>query len=74
MANQRRNNPQDMNVREQIEKIQEDLCEMVCKYYQSATDKINAIKGNDQTLRQEIIGVCQKELARHCEQCPLKRL
>lgn len=69
MANQRRNNSQDMNVREQIEKIQEDLCDMVCKYYQSAEDKINAIKGNDQTLRQEIIEVCQKELGVYQLEC-----
>lgn len=59
---------------EQIEQVKADTCEMVCKYYDDANGKIQAIKGNDATLRQQIIEVVQKELGGHCEACPLKRL
>lgn len=32
MMNQRRNNPQEMTITEQLSKVREDVCDKYCKY------------------------------------------
>lgn len=64
----------EKTVREQIEDIKEDFCQMCCKYYEDAENKAKAIHGDDETLRQQIIDVLQRDLHRHCKECPLDRL
>lgn len=56
--NMRRNNPFDMTIKEQIEKVKEDYCEENCKYLEKAN-------------RGEIL---TDELDSICEECPLRRL
>lgn len=62
------------SITEQIESVKSETCEHICKYYDNADGFIKAIKGNDPALRQQIIEVVGKELGKHCEVCPLKRL
>lgn len=56
--NMRRNNPFDMTIKEQIEKVKEDCCDEICKHLEKAnrgeilTDELNSI----------------------CEECPLCKL
>ena len=70
----RRNNVEDMTICEQLEAIKDDFCHLYCKYYQTCKEHIDAIKGDDQKLRAEIINVCETELEKHCADCPLSRL
>lgn len=35
MENQRRNNPAEMTIHEQLEKIKEEVCDDICKYRNS---------------------------------------
>lgn len=62
------------NIREQIATVKADTCASVCKYAEAADFQAKSIHGKDQTLRQEIIEIIQKDLSRHCEVCPLTRL
>ena len=56
--NMRRNNPLDMSIKEQIEKVKENCCDEICKHLEKAnkgeilTDELNSI----------------------CEECPLSKL
>ncbi len=70
----RKNNPSDMTIREQMERVRDDVCDWICKYNEDFNNKIRALKGNDQTLKDEIIDVLERELEKHCDQCPLSRL
>ena len=56
--NMRRNNPLDMTINEQIEKVKEDCCDKICKQLEKAN-------------RGEIL---TDELDSICEVCPLRRL
>lgn len=56
--NMRRNNPFDMTIKEQIEKVKEDCCNENCKHLEKAN-------------RGEIL---TEELDAICEECPLIRL
>lgn len=56
--NLRRNNPFDMTIKEQIEKVKEDCCDENCKHLEKAN-------------RGEIL---TEELDAICEECPLRRL
>lgn len=56
--NMRRNNPFDMTIKEQIEKIKEDYCNEICKQLEKAN------KGE----------ILTEELDASCEECPLRRL
>lgn len=56
--NMRRNNPLDMTIEEQIEKVKEDCCDKICKQLEKAN-------------RGEIL---TDELDSICEECPLRRL
>lgn len=57
--NMRRNNPLDMTIEEQIEKVKEEICDTICKH--------------DVELYAGIISV--EELGQICEnKCPLRRL
>lgn len=57
--NMRRNNPLDMTIKEQIEKVKEEICDKICKY--------------DAGLYAGTINV--EELGQICEnKCPLRRL
>jgi hypothetical protein len=57
--NMRRNNPLDMTIEEQIEKVKEEICDTVCKHVDRANEGII----NTEELEQ----ICEKE-------CPLRRL
>lgn len=56
--NMRRNNPLDMTIEEQLEKVKEDCCDKICKQLEKAN-------------RGEIL---TDELDSICEECPLRRL
>lgn len=58
--NRRRNNPVDMTIYEQIEKMKEEVCDSICKYRNS----------------KEYRGIYSQEtLDEVCEQeCPLRKL
>ena len=58
--NRRRNNPQDMTIYEQIEKMKEEVCDSICKYRNS----------------KEYRGIYSQEtLDEVCEhECPLRKL
>jgi len=70
----RKNNISDMTIREQLEAIYENFCHGYCKHYQQAQDQIGAIKGDDMTFRAEIMDVCEEQLHKYCDDCPLSRL
>ena len=56
--NMRRNNPFDMTIKEQIEKVKEDCCDEICKQLEKAN--------RGQILTDELDSIC--------EECPLRRL
>ena len=56
--NMRRNNPLDMTIEEQIEKVKEDCCEEICKHLEKARS------GH----------ISNEELEAICEECPLSKL
>jgi hypothetical protein len=56
--NMRRNNPLDMTIEEQIEKVKEDCCEENCKHLEKARS------GH----------ISNEELEAICEECPLSKL
>lgn len=73
----RRNNINDMTVREQIEGIKADFCECICKHYAAALEQRDAVikKGiRSQDERSKIYWSIQAELDGHCDNCPLSRL
>lgn len=57
--NMRRNNPLDMTINEQIEKIKEEICDHICKHPERATSGV--------TTQEELDDICANE-------CPLRRL
>lgn len=58
--NRRRNNPQDMTICEQVEKIKEEVCDDICKYRNS--------KDYRELLSQESLEeICNRD-------CPLNKL
>lgn len=56
--NRRRNNPLEMTIMEQIEKVKEDCCEENCKHLEKARS------GH----------ISNEELGVICEECPLSKL
>lgn len=56
--NRRRNNPQDMTIYEQIEKIKEEVCTRYCRY----------------SLRNRNGHMSNKLLDDTCNRCPLNKL
>lgn len=58
--NRRRNNPQDMTIYEQLEKIKEEVCDGICKYRNS--------KDYRGLISQESL----EEICKH--DCPLNKL
>lgn len=59
MANQRRNNPAEMTVTEQILKIREEICDNYCKYRDLVSQK----------------QISQKTFETVCEyDCPLRKI
>lgn len=62
--NRRRNNPQDMTIYEQLEKIKEEMCDRYCKY----RDRFR----NDADSNLSILN--QEQMDCLCNCCPLTRL
>ncbi len=58
MANQRRNNPAEMTINEQLEKIKEEVCDRYCRY----------------TLRNRNGHMSNKLFDDTCNRCPLNKL
>ena len=58
MANQRRNNPAEMTIYEQLEKIKEEMCDSYCKYIM--------LNGNGD--------LSNDRLMEKCNCCPLNKL
>lgn len=56
--NMRRNNPFDMTIKEQIEKVKEDCCDEICKHLEKARSGL----------------ISNEELEAICEECPLSKL
>lgn len=70
----RRNNPQDMTIIEDLEDIKDKVCSSICKYFADAEAKVGAIHVRDPEIGAEMVSVIQQELSEHCEDCPIKRL
>ena len=68
----------EKTVREQIEDIKEDFCEMCCKHYEDAESRA-AVYRKDESIRDEdkdeLTTFIQNKLEHdHCRICPLDRL
>lgn len=68
----------EKTVREQIEDIKEDFCEMCCKHYEEAEAKAAAYK-EDESREDEYLDCLTSEIQNklehdHCSNCPLNRL
>lgn len=67
----------EKTIREQIEDIKGDFCEMCCKYYEEAEAKAAAYQNNGMSLeynnyfKKKIQSVLEHD---HCRVCPLTRL
>ena len=59
MANQRRNNPAEMTLTEQISKVREEMCDNYCKYRDSVSQK--------QISQETFTTVCEYD-------CPLRKI
>ena len=70
----RMNNPADMTVCEILEKVKEETCGDLCKYYQNALNKCDEISTPDHRLQEEELRIIREELNLYCEDCILKRL
>lgn len=70
----RRNNPQDMRISEELEKIKETFCDNYCKHWADAEAKAKAIHVRDHELVAEMVDVIREELSHYCDECPLSRL
>lgn len=68
MSGNRRNNPADMTVREQIEDVREKVCDNYCKYPAAYYDSYLADIYETEDQANEAM---QHE---QCEKCPLMRL
>ena len=68
----------EKTVREQIEDIKEDFCEMCCKYYEEAETKAAACREDESICdedKDEFTTFIQNKLEHdHCRICPLDRL
>lgn len=64
----------EKTIREQIEDIKGDFCEMCCKHYEEAENMKESIHGDDTKMRTEITEVIQRSLLKKCKDCPLNRL
>ena len=64
----------EKTIREQIEDIKGDFCEMCCKHYEEAENMKESIHGDDTKMRTELIEVIQRNLLKKCNDCPLNRL
>lgn len=68
----------EKTVREQIEDIKEDFCEMCCKHYEEAEAKAAAYKENE-NIEEEYLDYLTSEIQNklehdYCRICPLDRL
>lgn len=66
----------DMTVREIIEDIKGDFCEMCCKHNEEANDKCERARKRGLSIDDlnAEIEIYQQELIRECKQCPVNRL
>lgn len=68
----------EKTVREQIEDIKEDFCEMCCKHYEEAEAKTAACREDESICdadKDGLITFIQNKLEHdHCRICPLDRL
>lgn len=68
----------EKTVREQIEDIKEDFCEMCCKHYEEAEAKAAAYRKNESISDEDkdcLTTIIQNKLEHdHCRICPLDRL
>lgn len=64
----------EKTIREQIEDIKGDFCEMCCKHYEDAESMKESIHGDDTMMRAELIETIQRNLLKKCNDCPLNRL
>lgn len=69
----RKNNIEDMTIREQLENIYETFCHEYCKHYAYAQEKVNEIGENGQS-KADLIDKLQEEINQRCEGCPLSRI
>lgn len=68
----------EKTIREQIEDIKEDFCEMCCKHYEEAEAETTAYKENE-IIEDEYLDDLTSEIQNklehdHCRICPLNRL
>lgn len=68
----------EKTIREQIEDIKGDFCEMCCKHYEEAEAKAAACREDESIFNEDkdgLITYIQNELQHdHCRNCPLNRL
>lgn len=69
----RRNNPQDMTMTEELEKLKESVCLDYCKFFAEIDKKAKALKPKDKDYSEKIADL-QEEMAEHCKGCPVTRL
>lgn len=65
MSGERRNNPADMSINEQIEAIKQDVCDKVCRW---------TIHCHDLYLSDEIENPDDYLAENYCASCPLTKL
>lgn len=65
----RKNNIEDMTIREQLENIYETFCHEYCKHYAYAQEKVKEIGENG-----DLLDKLQEEINQRCEGCPLSRI
>ena len=70
----RKNNPADMTIREQIEKIKGQFCDDFCKYRGAYDGYLAAYEGLDEPLKSQVTEANELALSMRCEKCPLSRL
>lgn len=64
----------EKTIREQIEDIKGDFCEMCCKHYEEAENMKKQLQGSDIKMRAELIERLERNLLKKCNDCPLNRL
>lgn len=71
----RKNNIEDMTIREQIENVKENFCQEYCKWYDNKEHRIEMAKKCNQHPLHEIIEAAEEDLLQtNCHGCPLTRL
>ena len=64
----------EKTIREQIEDIKGDFCEMCCKHYEEAENMKKPLQGAGIKMKAELIEIIQGNLLKKCNDCPLNRL